>query len=149
MLEADICENDTINRLGLMDIGLSNNNAGNYSECRTLNARSPNDGVRENLPSSSSSASPSPPVTVISRLLTPIPTISGVAISRTCHECEGSSKRGVWYSCTVCADYFLCTDCENRGLHDKHSMIRTTTGTISASSTESLPNGDGQSASKF
>lgn len=42
-----------------------------------------------------------------------------------CSECQGEG-RGVFYSCTICKNYFLCSDCENRGLHDQHIMVRVT-----------------------
>lgn len=44
-----------------------------------------------------------------------------------CCECHGEG-RGVWYKCTVCADFYLCSDCENRGLHDQHIMVRLSSG---------------------
>uniref|UniRef100_A0A915JN30 ZZ-type domain-containing protein n=1 Tax=Romanomermis culicivorax TaxID=13658 RepID=A0A915JN30_ROMCU len=42
-----------------------------------------------------------------------------------CNQCRGEG-RGVWYKCTVCQDFLLCSDCENRGLHDHHIMVRLT-----------------------
>lgn len=44
-----------------------------------------------------------------------------------CSECHGEG-RGVFYSCTVCKNYFLCSDCENRGVHDQHIMVRVSSG---------------------
>jgi len=40
-----------------------------------------------------------------------------------CSECQGEG-RGVWYKCTTCNDFLLCSECENRGLHDHHIMVR-------------------------
>lgn len=40
-----------------------------------------------------------------------------------CNECQGEG-RGVWYKCTVCNDFYICSECENRGLHDHHIMMR-------------------------
>lgn len=50
-----------------------------------------------------------------------------------CSECRGEG-RGVWYRCTVCVDFYLCSDCENRGLHDQHIMVRITSATAGAGS---------------
>lgn len=47
-----------------------------------------------------------------------------------CSECQGEG-RGVWYKCTICSEFYLCSECENRGLHDQHIMVRITSATSS------------------
>uniref|UniRef100_A0A914W169 PB1 domain-containing protein n=1 Tax=Plectus sambesii TaxID=2011161 RepID=A0A914W169_9BILA len=69
---------------------------------------------------SSLNTTPSP---LVSNHHTSSPTTSNVV----CSECQGSG-RGVWYKCTCCNEFYLCSDCEHRGLHDQHIMVRTTTG---------------------
>lgn len=39
------------------------------------------------------------------------------------------SIAGVWYRCTVCTSYMLCSECEHRGVHDEHIMMRVTATT--------------------
>lgn len=41
-----------------------------------------------------------------------------------CSECRGQPNRGVIFQCTVCQNVFLCSECENRGIHDEHIMLR-------------------------
>merc|ERR1712226_1392879 len=40
-----------------------------------------------------------------------------------CDGCDGPVL-GPRYKCLVCADYDLCKDCEGRGLHSQHKMVR-------------------------
>ena len=39
--------------------------------------------------------------------------------------CDGCFQQiyVVLYKCQECKDYCLCSDCEGRGIHDKHKMI--------------------------
>ncbi len=41
----------------------------------------------------------------------------------TCDSCE-SDVRGFRYKCAICPDYDLCGDCEARGVHPGHNMVR-------------------------
>ena len=43
--------------------------------------------------------------------------------------CDGCEKEvsGFRYKCCVCADYDLCGDCEAKGMHPGHNMIRIAT----------------------
>ena len=43
-----------------------------------------------------------------------------------CDSCE-KEVAGFRYKCCVCADYDLCGDCEARGMHPGHNMIRIAT----------------------
>merc|ERR1719367_1979174 len=40
-----------------------------------------------------------------------------------CDGCDGPVL-GPRYKCLVCADYDLCKDCESRGLHSQHKMVK-------------------------
>lgn len=58
---------------------------------------------------------------------------SPTTVPTKCSECQGEG-RGVWYKCTTCFDFFLCSECENKGLHDHHIMVRISSGRGAASS---------------
>lgn len=51
--------------------------------------------------------------------------VANLTLETLCSECHGEGRgRGVWYKCTTCTELILCSECENRGLHDHHVMIR-------------------------
>lgn len=43
-----------------------------------------------------------------------------------CDVCE-ENIRGIRYKCTTCQDYDLCAQCEGKGLHSEHDMMRIST----------------------
>ena len=55
--------------------------------------------------------------------------------------CDGCSVgiRGFRYKCIQCRDYDLCGDCEGRGIHSSHFMIRMPVPTIWVSCIKDLP----------
>jgi len=80
---------------------------------------SPTDGERNNTPSAKAQRQ-----------------MNGITV---CSECDGEGRgvcahahlhrscvTGVWYKCTVCTAYLLCSECEHSGVHDEHIMMRVT-----------------------
>ena len=49
---------------------------------------------------------------------------SQVHQSIECDACGKNPIQGVRFKCAICPDYDLCEDCEKKGVHPEHAMIK-------------------------
>lgn len=41
-----------------------------------------------------------------------------------CDACNASPIKGIRFKCSVCPDYDICQDCEAKGHHSEHALLK-------------------------